>query len=226
MVDGHIRFADPFAWVLQEFPTVVPCSPIMKVRWTILGKWYCATPGIETCEAPTKLTAKLGRVEPLGDFTRALGKGIFTQSQLDAHHDYWRATTSRKATLAKASLSAVRHSEGSNLGLVLSGLELSSLTDKITWSIFPILPTFGHFWQIFSGIVLFSAMIKTLADAVVRMTQIYLARGCGPWVLLGLWNTLYQLLHVPERWTKAAICLLYTSPSPRDKRQSRMPSSA
>ena len=26
--------------------------------------------------------------------------------------------------------------------------------------------------------------------------------------------------------TKADICLLYTSPSPRDKRQSRMPSSA
>ena len=33
---------------------------------------------------------------------------------------------------------------------------------------------------------------------------------------------------IPEWRTKAciAICLLYTSPSPRDKRQSRMPSSA
>ena len=27
-------------------------------------------------------------------------------------------------------------------------------------------------------------------------------------------------------WAKSHICLLYTSPSPRDKRQSRMPSSA
>ena len=27
-------------------------------------------------------------------------------------------------------------------------------------------------------------------------------------------------------WIEAVICLLYTSPSPRDKRQSRMPSSA
>ena len=29
-----------------------------------------------------------------------------------------------------------------------------------------------------------------------------------------------------KRWAELSICLLYTSPSPRDKRQSRMPSSA
>ena len=29
-----------------------------------------------------------------------------------------------------------------------------------------------------------------------------------------------------DEWDNFAICLLYTSPSPRDKRQSRMPSSA
>ena len=29
-----------------------------------------------------------------------------------------------------------------------------------------------------------------------------------------------------DAWVKGDICLLYTSPSPRDKRQSRMPSSA
>ena len=31
---------------------------------------------------------------------------------------------------------------------------------------------------------------------------------------------------IPEEWNKRYGCLLYTSPSPRDKRQSRMPSSA
>ena len=29
-----------------------------------------------------------------------------------------------------------------------------------------------------------------------------------------------------KNWNQLTICLLYTSPSPRDKRQSRMPSSA
>ena len=38
-----------------------------------------------------------------------------------------------------------------------------------------------------------------------------------------------QYDHHPEltiRWGMLGVCLLYTSPSPRDKRQSRMPSSA
>ena len=38
------------------------------------------------------------------------------------------------------------------------------------------------------------------------------------------WDTLYQM--VDEAVLEYLGCLLYTSPSPRDKRQSRMPSSA
>ena len=34
------------------------------------------------------------------------------------------------------------------------------------------------------------------------------------------------VIHEHERLVRAGTCLLYTSPSPRDKRQSRMPSSA
>ena len=37
----------------------------------------------------------------------------------------------------------------------------------------------------------------------------------------------FSVLNTPsEGWSHLWICLLYTSPSPRDKRQSRMPSSA
>ena len=36
----------------------------------------------------------------------------------------------------------------------------------------------------------------------------------------------YTSVHEPQEGTMITICLLYTSPSPRDKRQSRMPSSA
>ena len=43
--------------------------------------------------------------------------------------------------------------------------------------------------------------------------------------LMGMWAILTRIINVPYNaiWI---ICLLYTSPSPRDKRQSRMPSSA
>ena len=35
-----------------------------------------------------------------------------------------------------------------------------------------------------------------------------------------------QVLNHPAEWVKRKICLLYTSPSPRDRQKSRMPSSA
>ncbi len=31
------RFADPITWVLQESPTVTPCSDITPMRWRIAG---------------------------------------------------------------------------------------------------------------------------------------------------------------------------------------------
>ena len=51
----------------------------------------------------------------------------------------------------------------------------------------------------------------------------------GPFIALGIW---LLWLTGPQWWWNTwvmllgACCLLYTSPSPRDKRQSRMPSSA
>ena len=41
-----------------------------------------------------------------------------------------------------------------------------------------------------------------------------------------LYNTTFLLRKKAEQQRKNIRCLLYTSPSPRDKRQSRMPSSA
>ena len=39
-------------------------------------------------------------------------------------------------------------------------------------------------------------------------------------------NTVFLSGHIAKKDGKPWVCLLYTSPSPRDKRQSRMPSSA
>ena len=43
--------------------------------------------------------------------------------------------------------------------------------------------------------------------------------------VMGIKQTLW-VLRLDFGWKKSLSCLLYTSPSPRDKRQSRMPSSA
>ena len=46
-----------------------------------------------------------------------------------------------------------------------------------------------------------------------------------PWAF-DFWKRQQQIHWVPEEVPLGEDCLLYTSPSPRDKRQSRMPSSA
>ena len=45
-------------------------------------------------------------------------------------------------------------------------------------------------------------------------------------LLLGITLNLRPRVSADREWVSLEICLLYTSPSPRDKRQSRMPSSA
>ena len=58
-------------------------------------------------------------------------------------------------------------------------------------------------------------------DIIVHTPEL---RGEGYWEFLDL---LHLRMRVESAGLRlAAICLLYTSPSPRDKRQSRMPSSA
>ena len=54
-----------------------------------------------------------------------------------------------------------------------------------------------------------------------KRLQIQAFRGVGKSWITGAF-VLWTLFNDPEK----KICLLYTSPSPRDKRQSRMPSSA
>ena len=48
----------------------------------------------------------------------------------------------------------------------------------------------------------------------------------GMWVRIGKDDKITLILPASEMGQQAHTCLLYTSPSPRDKRQSRMPSSA
>ena len=47
-----------------------------------------------------------------------------------------------------------------------------------------------------------------------------------PIVVPFIWLILYLLIVIHDADQQEGSCLLYTSPSPRDKRQSRMPSSA
>ena len=62
-------------------------------------------------------------------------------------------------------------------------------------------------------------------DSLEQDFTIYEKRD-GAWVDCGLDQAVKDLNFAEFKRLGLLICLLYTSPSPRDKRQSRMPSSA
>ena len=67
-----------------------------------------------------------------------------------------------------------------------------------------------HNWNI-------DARVELIKNLQEKVSKVYVQKGKGPGGVR---------LQVGPRGGKYYICLLYTSPSPRDKRQSRMPSSA
>ena len=208
-VNGTLRFADPITWILKEFPTLVPCSPIMPVRWLIMGQWYCSSPGVQTCPPPQqfKSTVGLGEKE---DFGRALGRGVFTQAQMDQHAVFWRAVHSRQAVVSKAANAAAGSGDSGSggLGSLLSASDADHLLGKFRIDLFPILPSMAHVWSMLSGALLLISAVLMVIEAIYRMALIYLDRGCGPWVLLGVFNTLYTMFHVPQQVVRAAVAKL------------------
>ena len=57
-----------------------------------------------------------------------------------------------------------------------------------------------------------------VTECLIQMVHVYLDWGCGPWVLLGMWNTLYQMCHMPNRIVKAAPARVKQDFDPLDPR--------
>ncbi len=141
-VGNKTRFADPFTYILTDFPTVLPCSDLTPVRWYIAGKWYCATPKTQECRAPEKLNLTVHTYEPLGDLTEGLGKDIYSDSQKDQHLALMRTLQARDPILNsganKAVIGATYDSAGVlRLGPTLSDMDISNLHDLFVGYLFP-----------------------------------------------------------------------------------------
>ena len=79
-------------------------------------------------------------------------------------------------------------------------------------------------WQNVEKIIiqqLFRSSVKEIRTPILEMTELFM-RGIGEGTDV-VSKEMYTFL---DRGERSCTCLLYTSPSPRDKRQSRMPSSA
>lgn len=198
LVDNRTGFADPLTRVLRDFPTVIPCDDVLPVRWRLRDQWYCATPKIHACEAPTQLVPVQG--VPAGrDISRGLEGGLYSRSQLEAHRKYLVAQGSRRAVLSKAAVDATNQvlGVGTALGPPLSADELAQLTKNIGGAIFPMFTYLGDWWSFIMGFLLLLAVVKIVLGVMLRTWVLYLERGCGCWMLMAFWHTAFLLVRIP-----------------------------
>ena len=62
----------------------------------------------------------------------------------------------------------------------------------------------GVYWNYTVGIMVLATLDKMILGAILRMWALYLRRGCGPWMLLALWNTTWHLFAMPVEIVKKA----------------------
>ena len=198
-VNGTVRFADPFTWVLRDFPAVVPCSKVMPVHWKIRGRWYCAVPDAILCERPMQLNASV-RFPAFADFTAGVGQSAFTSSQMEAHAAFQRAFMAREAVIQQITNNAVEgsHSRG-RLGMPLGKEDLESLEQTLGTAFVPFFQFLGSAWPYISAILALLIIVAGIIDSIGRVLFVYSRRGWGAWLVPALFQTTFVIFTAPLR---------------------------
>lgn len=203
-VKGKVMFAHPISYVLQTFPTIVPCSSVMPILWKINGKWFQSFPNFTQVAAPVKLNVTLGTDEMKFDFTEGLGKGIYSQEEIEAHQEFELVMNSRDAMEIKMTRHAIanREADSYNLGSPLSLSEVDILTKGVMGFLDPIAEYLGQKWIWFTGFCVIISIIMTLLDLCHRICVLYNQRGFGPWLFAALLQTSFSMVSLPFHMMK------------------------
>jgi hypothetical protein len=199
-LNGSLRFADPFNWVLSEYGTIVPCSDITPVRWKIKENWYCASPRAVRCKAPEQLEPQTSRWEEV-DFTSGLGQSLFTKAQIAAHLAFQKSQANRQAVIQKVTNAAIEHVRANGgQGMTLDTGDMNEIKFAVGGFLFPLFPLLGNFWTIASGVFLAVVAIKVLVGCILRGIVIYMEKGCRLWMCGAICSTLFTVLRTPGTW--------------------------
>ena len=200
LMGNETGYADPLTFVLQPFPTVIPCDHITPVRWKINEHWMCATPSLSSCVPPLQLNPASDDTTTLQDFTVGLGGGIFSNSQRADHRLFMIMAQMREPVFTDLSRTALARSQSTHGRLsYYSDYDLNRLKDEIGSALIPFFTWFGEYWSIVTGVLVCLALAKILLGMCIRMYCTYLQRGCGLWLLASLWHTAFLAVMLPWR---------------------------
>ena len=193
---GLPAFVDPFTWVLKPFPTVVPCSSVMPVRWQIGHQWYCARPEVVPCHAPTQLKPRsLKKMD--AQLTHGLSGGVYTSKQLAANERFLHSIGVRNAVLQKQSNAATSSGTPGRVGNTVDPDDILAIGKVLEGQFFPLLQYFGMWIQYLITFLVFASMVKYIVDTCYRGCVHYQQEGCNRYLCWICWDTVWQVSRIP-----------------------------
>jgi len=212
----ELMFVNAITRIIQQHPTIIPCSDLMQVMWELDEGWFCSGPQIRKCEAPLTL-------EPLSpskmdvDFTMGMGRGIYTEEQLRAHRRFDHSMSNRAPVLAKIANQVAMNGDSAkgHIGTILGMDDLSLVERVLTPRWFPGFHYLGQFWSWITSLGIIIIVVRLFFGFFARLYAIYRRRGPGLWLLGAISDTTFMIVLIPvtifdaiyegiiEPWTKA-----------------------
>ena len=205
-----IQFVDPVTFNLQPIPTIVECSSLMPPRWKIKETWICSFPNVHECSPAETIPLRAPAYSRRLDFTQGLDyqAGIFDEDQRRANYLFQRNLNSREPVLAKMTNEALKRMQEGNPypGMPLSHADLREVTSEVADLTMPWASIVGlSTWKVIGYLIGGFFLLNLTIGVLIRGWAVYHERGCGPWLLVACWETLYHLLMAPPRFLKAAV---------------------
>ncbi len=175
-------------------------------RYKVGGKWYCSYPELKECHDPAMLPVNEVKIDPVEVNDIGRGKSIYTKGQLDEFAWFQGSQGTRKAYLAEtAELAYTGRTVNGEWGLALSSAAQGSLIDIVGASFFPLYKVVGPMIFFLSLMLLVWGAFRLMVTVLIRVIVIVRYKGCGIWVLMALWGTLFELAISPFSWMDAAM---------------------
>ena len=198
--DGTKTYANPLTRIIQKYPTIIPCTPIMPARFKLSGSWWCSYPQIMECSPPSLLNTTTGQFEGQV-FTQNMRGGLYSQEQIDSHKRWAEINSARSPLLQMITDRAtgnVHVGMPHQFGSILGDEEREEITWSVISTVSPLVSIFGRMYLHFSGFVLFCFMLRVVADGLWHFFDIYKKHGLS-WKLLGAcWSTAHGIIMSPR----------------------------
>ena len=207
----ELLFADPITMVTQKYPTIVPCSTMMPVRWKILGKWVCSTPTVHECAAPTRLEVNRNSVSIRAEVEdiNSYGNGIFSDEQMNENEAFLQSVSYRQPVInnlinGMTRSGAVSGRGGVHFTIPFDADQLDNLAVQVGTRILPMFAFIGQSYSIVVGALFFLGGLKIVVGILLRLIHIYRQKGAGWWMLTAVWATAFTVIGLPWKIAKNA----------------------